>query len=111
MQRQSCKRNTAQLSGMAILIPIAFRGWLTCRPFRDHWQPRPVHVGYYQPWTAVLVRVGSGLGFLITLDVVIAARSPHHVRPPGHTLSAEAFPSGRPFSLPCPFTRSAKPWW
>ncbi len=85
MQRQSRVREMlygALLTGMAILIPIAFRGWL-----QVYLPPFSATIGSHvpsmlamaiSPWTAVLVGVGSGLGFLITLDAVIAARALTH---------------------------------
>lgn len=85
MQRHTRVREMlygALLTGMAILIPIAFRGWL-----QVYLPPFSATIGSHvpsmlamaiSPWTAVLVGIGSGLGFLITLDAVIAARALTH---------------------------------
>jgi len=72
----------ALLTGMAILIPVAFRGWL-----QVYLPPFSATIGSHvpsmlamaiSPWTAVMVGIGSGLGFLITLGPVIAARALVH---------------------------------
>jgi len=72
----------ALLTAMALLIPIAFRGWL-----QVYLPPFSATIGSHvpsmlamavSPWTAVLVGIGSALGFLVTLDPIIAARALMH---------------------------------
>lgn len=72
----------ALLTGMAILIPIAFRGWL-----QVYLPPFSATIGSHvpsllamaiSPMAAVLVGIGSSLGFLMTLGPIVAARAAVH---------------------------------
>ena len=73
----------ALLTGLALLIPLAFRGWL-----QIYIPPFSATVGshvptmlamFISPWAAVMVGVGSTLGFLLTLGPVVAARASIHI--------------------------------
>jgi len=73
----------ALLTGLALLIPLVFRGWL-----QVYLPPFSATVGshipsmlamFISPWVAALVGLGSTLGFLITLGPVIAARASIHI--------------------------------
>lgn len=73
----------ALLTALAILIPLAFRGWLAIYvpPFTA---TLGAHVPsmlamFISPWVAFLVGAGSTLGFLLTLGPVVAARAATHM--------------------------------
>ncbi|MDI3279981.1 MAG: ECF transporter S component [Bacillota bacterium] len=73
----------ALLTALALLIPLAFRGWLqvTIPPFSA---TLGSHVPsffaiFISPWVAGMVGLASSLGFLFTLGPVVAARAFIHV--------------------------------
>lgn len=71
------------LAALALLIPLAFRGWLqvTVGPatytLASH-VPSMLSM-FISPFAAALVGLGSTLGFLVTLGPVVAARAFTHV--------------------------------
>ncbi|NLJ79972.1 MAG: ECF transporter S component [Firmicutes bacterium] len=73
----------ALLTALALLIPLAFQGWLQVAipPFSatlgSH-VPSMLALTI-SPWVAVLVGLGSSFGFLITLGPIIALRAFIHV--------------------------------
>lgn len=73
----------ALLTALALLIPLAFQGWLqiTIPPFSatlgSH-MPTMLAMTI-SPWVAVLVGLGSSFGFLITLGPIVALRAFVHV--------------------------------
>jgi len=73
----------ALLTALALLIPMAFQGWLqiSIPPFSATLGSHlPTMLAMtISPWVAVLVGLGSSLGFLITLGPIIAARAFIHV--------------------------------
>lgn len=73
----------ALLTGFALLIPMAFRGWLQVYipPFSATLGSHvPTMLAMFiSPWVAALVGIGSTFGFLITLGPVIAARASVHI--------------------------------
>ncbi len=73
----------ALLTAMAILIPVAFRGWL-----QVYYPPFSATLGahvpvmlsmIFGPGVAAMVGIGSTLGFLLTMSPVIAARAAVHI--------------------------------
>lgn len=73
----------ALLTALALLIPLAFRGWLAI-----YIPPFTATIGshvpsmlamFVSPWVAFLVGAGSALGFLLTLGPVVAARAATHI--------------------------------
>lgn len=73
----------ALLTGLALLIPLAFQGWL-----QVYLPPFTATLGSHvpsmlamtiSPWAAVLVGIGSSFGFLITLGPLVAARAMIHI--------------------------------
>ncbi|NLY55991.1 MAG: ECF transporter S component [Firmicutes bacterium] len=73
----------ALLTALAMLIPTAFQGWLAIYlpPFTA---TLGAHVPsmlamFISPLTAVLVGIGSTLGFAFTLGPLIAARAATHI--------------------------------
>jgi len=73
----------ALLTAMAILIPVAFRGWL-----QVYYPPFSATLGahvpvmlsmLFGPGVAAMVGIGSTLGFLFTMPPVIAARAAVHI--------------------------------
>ena len=73
----------ALLTGLALLIPLAFQGWLqvTIPPFSATLASHlPTMLAMtISPWTAALVGAGSSLGFLLTLGPVVALRAAVHI--------------------------------
>lgn len=73
----------AMLTALALLIPLAFQGWLQVAipPFSatlgSH-LPSMLAMTI-SPWAAALVGLGSSLGFLLTLGPIIALRAFIHV--------------------------------
>lgn len=73
----------ALLTALALLIPLAFQGWLqiTIPPFSatlgSH-LPSMLAMTI-SPWVAVMVGLGSSFGFLVTLGPVVALRAFSHV--------------------------------
>lgn len=73
----------ALLTALALLIPLAFQGWLQVAipPFSatlaSH-LPSMLAITI-SPWTAILVGLGSSFGFLITLGPIVAMRAMTHV--------------------------------
>ncbi|HHY31701.1 MAG TPA: ECF transporter S component [Firmicutes bacterium] len=72
----------ALLVALALVIPLAFGGFLgvVVPPFSATLASHvPVMISMLLgPWTAVLVGLGSALGFLVKLGPVIAARAAMH---------------------------------
>jgi niacin transporter len=72
----------ALLTALAILIPLAFKGWLQVAipPFSATLASHlPSMLAMtISPWAAVLVGLGSSFGFLVTLTPVVAARALTH---------------------------------
>ena len=73
----------ALLTGLALLIPLVFQGWL-----QVYIPPFSATIGSHvpsmlamtiSPWAAVLVGIGSSFGFLITLGPLVAARAMVHI--------------------------------
>jgi len=73
----------ALLTALALLIPIAFRGWL-----QVYYPPFSATLGahvpvmlsmLFGPGVAAMVGIGSTLGFLFTMPPVIAARAAVHI--------------------------------
>ena len=73
----------ALLAAIALLIPLAFRGWLqvVIPPFSATLAAHvPVMLAMFVgPGVAALTGLGSTLGFLVTLGAVVAARAFVHV--------------------------------
>ncbi|MDI7247859.1 MAG: ECF transporter S component [Bacillota bacterium] len=73
----------ALLTALALVIPLAFGGFLgvVVPPFSATLASHvPVMISMLLgPWVAVLVGLGSALGFLVKLGMVIAARAAMHV--------------------------------
>ncbi|HPT83756.1 MAG TPA: ECF transporter S component [Limnochordia bacterium] len=73
----------ALLTALALLIPLAFQGWLqvVIPPFSATLASHlPSMLAMtISPWTAALVGFGSSLGFLLTLGPVVALRAAVHV--------------------------------
>ncbi len=73
----------ALLTALALLIPLAFQGWLqvSIPPFSatlgSH-VPSMLALTV-SPWVAVLVGIGSSFGFLVTLGPIVAARAAVHI--------------------------------
>lgn len=73
----------ALLTALALLIPLAFQGWLqvSIPPFSatlgSH-VPSMLAMTV-SPWVAVLVGFGSSFGFLVTLGPIVAARAAVHI--------------------------------
>jgi len=69
----------ALLTALALLIPLAFRGWLQIAipPFSATLASHlPSMLAMtISPWAAVLVGLGSSLGFLMTLGPIVALRA------------------------------------
>lgn len=71
------------LAALALLIPLAFRGWLQVAvgpatyTLASH-VPSMLSM-FISPFVAALVGLGSTLGFLVTLGPVVAARAFTHV--------------------------------
>ncbi|MDI9485070.1 MAG: ECF transporter S component [Bacillota bacterium] len=69
----------ALLTALALLIPLAFQGWLQIAipPFSATLASHlPSMLAMtISPWVAVLVGLGSSLGFLVTLGPIIALRA------------------------------------
>lgn len=72
----------ALLTALALLIPLAFQGWLQVAipPFSatlaSH-LPSMLAITI-SPWVAVLVGLGSGFGFFVTLGPIVALRALTH---------------------------------
>lgn len=73
----------ALLTALALLIPLAFQGWLQVAipPFSATLASHlPTMLAMtISPWVAVLVGLGSSFGFLITLGPIVALRAFIHV--------------------------------
>lgn len=73
----------ALLTALALLIPLAFQGWLqvVIPPFSATLASHlpTMLVMTISPWTAALVGIGSSLGFLLTLGPVVALRASIHI--------------------------------
>jgi niacin transporter len=73
----------ALLTSLALLIPLAFQGWLqvVIPPFSATLASHlPTMLAMtISPWTAALVGVGSSLGFFVTLGPVVALRAATHI--------------------------------
>ena len=73
----------ALLTALALLIPLAFQGWLQVAipPFSATLGSHvPTMLAMtISPWVAVLVGLGSSFGFLITLGPIVALRAFVHV--------------------------------
>lgn len=89
----------ALLTAMALLIPIAFQGWL-----QVHIPPFSATIGSHvpsmlamtiSPMAAVLVGIGSAFGFFMTLGPIVAARASIHAI--FGAVGASWIRQGRPF--------------
>lgn len=73
----------ALLTALALLIPLAFQGWLQVAipPFSATLGSHvPTMLAMtISPWVAVLVGLGSSFGFLVTLGPIVAMRAFTHV--------------------------------
>lgn len=73
----------ALLTALALLIPLAFQGWLQVAipPFSATLASHlPTMLAMtISPWAAVLVGLGSSFGFLTTLGPIVAMRAFVHV--------------------------------
>ncbi len=73
----------ALLTALALLIPLAFQGWLQVAipPFSATLASHlPTMLALtISPWTAALVGFGSSLGFLLTLGPIVALRASTHI--------------------------------
>lgn len=73
----------ALLTALALLIPLAFQGWLQVAipPFSATLGSHvPTMLAMtISPWVAVLVGLGSSFGFLLTLGPIVALRAFVHV--------------------------------
>ncbi|NMB01362.1 MAG: ECF transporter S component [Firmicutes bacterium] len=73
----------ALLTALALLIPLAFQGWLQVAipPFSATLASHlPTMLAItISPWVAALVGFGSSLGFLTTLGPIVALRASTHI--------------------------------
>lgn len=73
----------ALLTALALLIPLAFQGWLQVAipPFSATLASHlPSMLAMtISPWVAALVGIGSSLGFLTTLGPIVALRAAVHI--------------------------------
>lgn len=73
----------ALLTALALLIPLAFQGWLQVAipPFSATLASHlPSMLAMtISPWVAVLVGLGSSFGFFVTLGPIVAMRAMTHV--------------------------------
>ena len=73
----------ALLTALALLIPLAFQGWLQVAipPFSATLASHlPTMLAMtISPWVAVLVGLGSSFGFFMTLGPIVAMRALTHV--------------------------------
>ncbi len=73
----------ALLTALALLIPLAFQGWLQVAipPFSATLASHlPTMLAMtVSPWVAILVGLGSSFGFFVTLGPIVAMRAFTHV--------------------------------